>query len=206
MTKMATRATSVPATGPALDLRPADESPEAVGATCPGCYLAAGGREACYRWAWREPCPCGRCVARRYNAELEDDPGDMGEPAIAVQRQIAASQGTLRQVLNRETNVVCDYDEQRPKHSRCGDRLTPVYEWVKPGAIVEADVTYCPGCSRRTALKAEVQVLPCRSCGALMYWGVGAKGGRLPISLKTGESHFKDCPDAAKHSTGKARR
>lgn len=202
---MATRASNSPAARSTLDLRPEDERPESIGATCPGCYLAEGGRDACYRWAWREPCPCGRCVARRSNAELEDDPGDMGEPSIEWQRQEAAAQGHLRQVLNRETNVVCDYDEQRKKHSRCGDRLTEVYEWVKPGAIVKADVTYCPACSRRTALKPEVQVMPCRSCGALMYWGVGAKGGRLPISVKTGESHFKDCPNAAKHSRGARR-
>jgi hypothetical protein len=182
--------------------REAPDAPEAAESreTCPGCYSAVGGVEACYRWHWHAQCPCGRCEARRANASLEDDPGDMGEPPIAVQRQEAAIQGNLRQVLHRDTLVVCDYDAQRTKHSRCGDRLTERYAWLKPGAIVEGDVTYCPACSRRTALKAEVKVQPCTSCGALMYWGVGARGGKMPISIKTGESHFRDCPYAAKHS------
>lgn len=36
----------------------------------------------------------------------------------------------------------------------------------------------------------------CRSCGAPVYWGVTAAGKRVPISVATGESHFKDCKDA----------
>lgn len=111
-------------------------------------------------------------------------------------------QGQLRQVLNLATNLVCDYDERRPKHSRCGVRfLAPEYGWLKPGSVVEGDVTYCEACSRRTALEAAgTKVQPCTSCGALMYWGVGARGGRVPLSVRTGVSHFADCPNAAKHS------
>jgi hypothetical protein len=176
-------------------------------ATCRGCYRTEGGGTACYRLSWQHPpCLCEWCAVRRSNGATaslsveEDDPGDMGEPSIEWQRQEAASQGTLRQILNRETLIVCDYDEARPKHSRCGDRLTPSYEWVRPDALVASDVTYCEACSRRTALKPEVKVQPCSSCGALMFWGTGARGGKLPISVKTGDSHFRDCPDAARHS------
>lgn len=174
---------------------------------CPGCYRGIGRTEECYRFHWqRPPCECGRCVAKRSNAALEDDPGDMGEPPIATQRQEAARQGQLRQVINGETLVVCDYDERRPKHSRCGDRLTEACRWY-PGDAAEAGVpadalpTLCGACDRRTALEgAGTKVQPCTSCGALMYWGIGARGGRLPLSVKTGVSHFADCPNAAKHS------
>ena len=36
----------------------------------------------------------------------------------------------------------------------------------------------------------------CRSCGAPVYWSVTAAGRRVPISVATGESHFRDCRDA----------
>lgn len=171
--------------------------------TCSGCYLGAGRVEACYRWNWAQGCKCVRCEARRASEALEEDPGDMGEPPIATQRQEAARQGNLRLVRHGETGVVCDYDERRPKHSRCGVRLTREYHWYAPGQDGDEapPATMCPSCSRRTALEgAGTKVQPCASCGALMYWGVGARGGKMPISVKTGESHFRDCPDAAKHS------
>jgi hypothetical protein len=44
------------------------------------------------------------------------------------------------------------------------------------------------------------RLVRCRSCSALLYWGVTAAGKRVPISLQTGESHFKDCPDAKSFS------
>lgn len=39
----------------------------------------------------------------------------------------------------------------------------------------------------------------CRSCDAEIRFEPTAKGKLMPVSLATGESHFADCPTAAKH-------
>lgn len=87
---------------------------------CGGCYVAEGRVKACYRWYWREPCPCVRCLNR---ARLE-----------------------------------------------------------REGQSVE----------------------PCGKCGEPIYFARGAGGGRVPVSARTGESHFKNCPAAASFSRGRA--
>lgn len=47
------------------------------------------------------------------------------------------------------------------------------------------------------------RLVRCRSCNALMYWGVTPAGKRVPISLQTGETHFRDCPNAQQHTKKK---
>jgi len=43
--------------------------------------------------------------------------------------------------------------------------------------------------------------MPCRSCGADVYWGVTEQGKRCPYNVDadgqaTTESHFRTCPQA----------
>jgi hypothetical protein len=38
----------------------------------------------------------------------------------------------------------------------------------------------------------------CRACGAAIRFETTAKGKLAPISIATGESHFIDCPEAAR--------
>lgn len=35
---------------------------------------------------------------------------------------------------------------------------------------------------------------PCRACGELLEFRLTPSGKRAPINLRTGESHFVDCP------------
>ena len=49
------------------------------------------------------------------------------------------------------------------------------------------------------------RVTTCKSCGAGIYWSVSAAGKRVPIALATGESHFRDCPDAARWTKRKGK-
>jgi len=46
----------------------------------------------------------------------------------------------------------------------------------------------------------------CRACGALMYFRRNpATGKYTPVALATGESHFKDCPEAKSFSKSSRR-
>lgn len=38
----------------------------------------------------------------------------------------------------------------------------------------------------------------CRSCGEPIAWVVTPKGKKMPVELKTRESHFAHCPEAQK--------
>lgn len=38
----------------------------------------------------------------------------------------------------------------------------------------------------------------CRACGQAIRFELTAKGKHQPVSLQTGESHFIDCPQAAR--------
>jgi hypothetical protein len=44
-------------------------------------------------------------------------------------------------------------------------------------------------------------VARCRSCDAEIRFEPTAKGKLMPVSVATGESHFADCPNAARHRT-----
>ena len=46
----------------------------------------------------------------------------------------------------------------------------------------------------------EGTVTNCRSCGAEIRFERTEKGRLMPVSVRTGESHFADCPDARQWS------
>jgi hypothetical protein len=47
---------------------------------------------------------------------------------------------------------------------------------------------------------ADAPIQRCRSCGALTWWGLTAKGRQCPFDVvdgaRTAISHFSTCPDA----------
>lgn len=48
-------------------------------------------------------------------------------------------------------------------------------------------------------------VSACRSCGAAIVWRKTASGKLMPVAVATGESHFRDCPQAKKWSKNKSK-
>lgn len=46
----------------------------------------------------------------------------------------------------------------------------------------------------------------CRSCGAEIVWQRTEAGKAIPVSVATGESHFRDCPQASQWSKSKPKK
>ena len=46
----------------------------------------------------------------------------------------------------------------------------------------------------------------CRSCGASIVWRKTEQGKMMPVAVATGESHFRDCPQASGWSKSKAKK
>lgn len=49
-------------------------------------------------------------------------------------------------------------------------------------------------------MKVGQDIKQCSSCKAAIYWDYTPAGKRCPFDADTGESHFKTCPNASKHS------
>lgn len=50
----------------------------------------------------------------------------------------------------------------------------------------------------KQASEASLRPSKCRSCNALIIWGKTPTSKACPFDWKSGESHFKTCPDANK--------
>jgi hypothetical protein len=49
-------------------------------------------------------------------------------------------------------------------------------------------------------------ILPCRSCGAPIYFVRTERGKLMPMDAETGETHFATCPQAKQWSKSVQRR
>jgi len=66
---------------------------------------------------------------------------------------------------------------------------------VVPAVVFEEQYAPVQGGCRVTAEKSK-----CRACGAPLRWERSESGKWVPISIATGESHFRDCPNANEFS------